>query len=344
MPGTRVYVGNAGSKEIGVFGMDPGSGALTPIACVPVPGTDLPSPTSLPLAVSPDRRFLYAALRSPPYPVSSFAIDPATGTLTHRATTPLVSAMAYIVTDRSGRFLLCASYTNAKLAIYPIDPDGQVGSRATQIMPTGPHAHCIVVDAANRFAYAAVLGADIVMQFAFDPDTGTLAPNTPPSVATNKGAGPRHLAFHPTGRFLYLLNQTDARLGTYRIEPGAGTLAEVEMMATLPPHFLGEANAADIHVTPDGRFLYVSERQTSTLSGFRIDPATGLPSPIGRWPTETTPRGFAIDPRGRFLLAVGLDSNRLSVHAIDAHDGSLSLQSGHPMGTMPNWVEIVNLP
>ena len=111
------------------------------------------------------------------------------------------------------------------------------------------------------------------------------------------------------------------------------------MVATLPAHFLGEANAADIHVTSDGSFLYVGERQTSTLAGFRIDPANGLISPIGRWPTETTPRGFAIDPRGRFLLAAGLDSNQLSVHAIDQRDGRLTLGSRYAMGAMPNWVE-----
>ena len=344
MARTIAYVSNAESKEIFVLGMEPESGSLALIERVPVPGTDLPSPTSLPMAVSPDRSFLYAALRSPPFPVSSFAIDPASGRLTHLAAAPLVSAMAYIATDRSGRFLLCASYTDAKLAVYPIDGAGRVEARATQILPTGPHAHCVVIDATNRFAYGAVLGADLVMQLVFDAETGTLSPNAPPAIATRKGAGPRHLAFHPSGRFLYLLNQTDATLSTYRIEAGSGVLAEIEMVATLPAHFLGEANAADIHVTPDGRFLYASERQTSALAGFRIDPANGLLSPCGRWPTETTPRGFAIDPRGRFLLAAGLDSNRLGVHAIDPGDGALALRSQHPMGAMPNWVEIVDLP
>jgi 6-phosphogluconolactonase len=252
--------------------------------------------------------------------------------------------MAYIVTDRSGRFLLSASYTDAQLAINPINAAGQVESRATQVMPTGPHAHCVVIDTANRFAYGAVLGADLVMQLVFDVTSGTFSPNAPPSVTIRTGAGPRHLAFHPGGRFLYLLNQTDATVSTFRIEPGSGTLAEIETIATLPAHFLGEANAADIHVTPDGRFLYASERQASTLAGFRIDPANGLLSPNGRWATETTPRGFAIDPRGRFLLVAGLDSNRLSVHAIDPQDGTLSLPARYPMGAMPNWVEIVDLP
>ena len=296
------------------------------------------------MAVSPDRRCLYAALRSPPDAVSGFSIDPSSGRLSHLATTPLLCAMAYIVTDRTGRFLLAASYTDAKLAIYPIDSAGRIDRRPTQVIPTGPHAHCIVVDAANRFAYGAVLGADHVMQFILDPDTGTFAPNAPPTVATRARSGPRHLAFHPSGRFIYLLNQTDATIVAYRIEPGSGGLSEIETVATLPAHFLGEANAADIHVTPDGRFLYVSERQTSTLTGFRIDAANGFLAPIGRWNTETTPRGFSIDPRGRFLLAAGLDSDRLSVHAIDPEDGSLTLRAQYPVGGMPNWVEIVDLP
>lgn len=231
----------------------------------------------------------------------------------------------------------------SKLAVYPIDSAGRIEASATQVMPTDPKAHCIVIDAANRFAYCAVLGADRVLQLVFDSGSGILASNSPPCVATRAGAGPRHLAFHPNGRFLYLLSQTSATIGAYRIEPGSGELAEIETLATLPAHFLGEANAADIHATPDGRFLYASERQTSTLVGFRIDAASGLLAPIGRWNTETTPRGFAIDPRGRFLLAVGLDSNRLSVHAIDGRIGGLAVCAQYPVGGMPNWVEIVDL-
>jgi 6-phosphogluconolactonase len=341
---TIAYVSNAESKEIFVFEMDPESGALNLLERAPVPGTDLPSPTSLPMAVSPDRRFLYAALRSPPFAASSFGIDPSSGRLSHLAATPLLSAMAYLVTDRSGRFLLAASYTDARLAIYPIDAAGRIEAPPTQVTPTGPNAHCVVVDAVNRFAYSAVLGADHVMQLACDSAVGKFTPNAPPTVTTRAKSGPRHLALHPNGRFIHLLNQTDATIVAYRIEPGSGVLSEIETVATLPAHFLGEANAADIHVTPDGRFLYASERQTSTLIGFRIDATNGFLAPIGRWTTETTPRGFAIDPRGRFLLAAGLDSNWLSVHAIDPEDGSLTPRGRYPVGAMPNWVEIIDLP
>ncbi len=206
-PGTVVYVSNAGSKEIFVFAMDGDSGALDPIERVAVPGTAEPSPTSIPMAISPNRRFLYAALRSAPFPVSSFAIDPASGRLTLLGTAALAASMAYIVTDRTGRFLLGASYPGNKLAINPIDGAGRLVEKPTQIVMDRPKAHCVIVDASNRFAYCTNLGADVIMQLRFDAQTGTVASNDPATVSTKADAGPRHLALHPSGRFLYLLER-----------------------------------------------------------------------------------------------------------------------------------------
>jgi 6-phosphogluconolactonase len=342
-PQTAVYVSNAGSKEIFVFAMDRDSGDLTLLEQVAVPGTDQPSPTSIPMAVSPDRRFLYAALRSAPFPVSSFAIDAKSGKLTHLGAAPLADSMAYVVTDRSGRFLLSASYPGAKLAINPIDGSGGVGGHATQVLPTQPKAHCVVVDASNRYVYCTNLGGDVVMQLRFDAAAGTVSPNTPAAISTKPNAGPRHLAFHPNGRFLYLLNETDATLGAYAVDPATGTLSELQTVPTLPPDFTGKPSAADLHVTPDGRFIYASERTTSMIKGYRLDPERGTFSRCGRWPTETTPRGFAIDPRGRFLIAAGLSSNAVTVSAIDQENGALAPVRQHRVGAMPNWVEIVDL-
>src|SRR5271168_2479753 len=175
LPDTVVYVSNAGDPAVGVFAMNRESGDLTMIANVPVPGTDKPSPTSMPMAVSPDHRFLYAALRSQPYTVASFTLDPATGRLTHLGNAPLADSMAYIVTDRSGRFLLSASYPGAKLAINPIDPSGRVGARPTQLLSTQPKAHCVVVDASNRYVYCTNLGGDVIMQLRFDAGSGTVS-------------------------------------------------------------------------------------------------------------------------------------------------------------------------
>jgi 6-phosphogluconolactonase len=343
LPDTVVYVSNAGNPEVGVFSMNRETGELTLIDHVPVPDTGKPSPTSMPMAVSPDHRFLYAALRSEPYTVASFALDPATGRLTHLAHAPLADSMAYIVTDRSGRFLLSASYPGSKLAINPIDAEGRVQGQTTQIIPTKPKAHCILVDPTNKYCYATSLGGDIVMEWKFDAGAGRLSPNSPDSIAVKPGNGPRHLRFHPNRPFLYLITETTARIAGFAIDPATGTLAEIGIVDTLPADFHEQPAAADLHITPDGRFIYGSERKSSTLTGFKIDAATGKLSPIGRWPTEKTPRGFNVDPRGRFLLSVGLDSNAMTVHAIDPQSGALSAAHHYPMGKMPNWVEIVDL-
>src|SRR5215471_8408933 len=164
-PDTVVYVSNAASKEIYILGMNRDTGELLMIDRVPVPGTDKPSPSSMPMAVAPDRRFLYAALRSDTFPVSSFAINRSTGRLTHLATTPLPDSMAYIVTDRSGRHLLGASYPGAKLTINAIDANGHVVEKTTQIIPDKPKAHCILVDPINRYCYAPILAKDVVSQW-----------------------------------------------------------------------------------------------------------------------------------------------------------------------------------
>jgi 6-phosphogluconolactonase len=342
-PETAVYVSNAGDPSISILAMNRATGALDLIDTAAIPLTDKPSPTSMPLALSPDRRFLYAALRSEPYTVASFAIDPTSGKLEHLGNAPLDASMAYIITDRSGRFLLAASYPQSELTINPIDAGHRVQGPPTQIVPTKPKAHCVVVDAANKYAYCTNLGGDVVMQLKFDAATGMVTPNTPAEIATQKGAGPRHLAFHPNGRLLYLITETTATIGAYAIDKASGTLKELQFVAMLAPDYKGPIAAADLHVTPDGHFLYGSERKTNTLAGFRIDPGRGTLAPIGRWPTETEPRGFGIDPRGRFLLAVGLASNHLTAYTIAAGSGTLDPVKQYPVGKQPNWVEFVDL-
>jgi 6-phosphogluconolactonase len=341
-PETTVYVSNAGSKEVFVLAMDRATGALDLIEKTPVPGTDKPSPASLPMATSPDKNFLYAQLRSEPYPVSTFAIDKTTGKLTHLAATPLVDQMAYINTDRTGRHLLCASYVGAKLAIYPINAQNVVEATATQIVDTKPKAHCVVIDSANKHIYLPVLGGDIVMEFNFDTATGTVTPDGPGQVTTKDGAGPRHFTIHPNKRWGYLITETTATIGTYAIGDD-GTLSEVAFVDTGDWNGKDSAAASDIHVTPDGKFVYGAVRMTSLLHGYKIDPDKGTLTAIGKWPTEKTPRGFAIDPRGKFLLSVGMDSGSLTVHAIDPASGALTPLKQYPMGTQPNWVEIVDL-
>ena len=335
-----VYVSNADSKEISVLSLDHRSGTVGLVQRVPVAGTVMP------LAISPNRRVLYAALRSHPFSVSTFGIDQTTGQLGILSTDPLPDNMAYLSTDRTGRFLFGASYTGDRISINPIDQQGLAQAEPVQIIPTAPHPHSIMVDPSNRYLFAPSLGGDIVLQFRFDRMTGRPTPNTPPFVETKKGAGPRHFVFHPNHRFAYGVNELDATVSTYRFARGMGLLTLIDSVSILPPAFKGSApfSAADLHTTPDGRFLYASERASNSLAGFKIDAESGALAPVGHFPTEEQPRGFNIDPRGRYLLAVGQKSNHMTSYAIDQETGALAPQDRCAMGNNPNWVEIIDLP
>jgi 6-phosphogluconolactonase len=339
---TVVYVGNAESNDVHVFALDTQSGGLTLLEKVPIPEVTAPG-SSTPMAVSPDRRFLYVGARGEPKLVAGFTIDLKTGKLTHVGTGPLADSMAYIATDRSGRWLLGASYPGNKLSVNPIGPPGKV-QPPQQVLTGHPNAHSIQADAGNRFVLAATLGNDKLNQLTFDAASGALAPNTPPAVEVKEKAGPRHFVFHPNGKLVYLLGELDAAVYAFDYEAGTGRLTAKQSASALPPGFQGKPSAADLHITADGKFLYASERTSSTLAGFKVDAASGQLTPIGSWPTEKQPRGFAIDPAGRYLLAVGQLSHGMSSYRIDPASGALAKLAEYPVGRNPNWVEIVDLP
>ena len=339
---TFVYVGNTDSNEIYVLQLDRQSGDLTLVEKVPIPGVTKPG-NSTPMAVSPDKRFLYAATRGEPKIAAGFAIDPASGKLKHAASGPLADSLAYIAVDRTGRYLLGASYPGHKVTVNPIGPQGTV-QPPHQVIEGHPNAHSIQPDAANRYVLVPTLGNDVVAQFKFDAATGKLTPNTPPSTHVNDKAGPRHFAFHPNGRLVYVLGETDAAVYVFDYDSASGRMTQKQRVSALPPDFQGKPAAADLHITPDGKFLYGTERRSNTLAGFKVDPANGTLTPIGSVVTETQPRGFNIDSAGRYLLAVGQLSHAMSAYRIDPDSGKLVKLKEYPMGQNPNWVEIVDLP
>lgn len=341
-PQTLVYVSNAGTKDIHAFGMKRDTGELTLIEKTPVPGSDETSLASLPMAMAPNKRFIYAQLRGKPYPVSTFTIDHSSGRLTLVDTIPLVDQMAYINVDRTGKHLLGASYVGAKVAVYPIDALYTVEEKADQIIDTKPKAHCVYIDASGKNVYVPVLGADHIMQFKYDAAKGALTPNDPPTVATKEGSGPRHFVIHPNGKWGYVITETTATIGTYNIDKDKGTLTEVAFVDTGDWNKKDSAAASDIHVTPDGKFLYGAVRSTNMLHGYKIDQEKGTLTPVGKWQTETEPRGFNIDPRSKFLLAVGMKSASMTVYAIDGNSGELKSVKQYPVGQQPNWIEIVD--
>jgi 6-phosphogluconolactonase len=203
------------------------------------------------------------------------------------------------------------------------------GSGPDRRRQEGPHAHSINLDPANRFAFVADLGLDKVMIYRFDPARGTLVPNDPPSASTAPGAGPRHFSFHPNGRYAYVINELNSTVTAFAFDAEKGALREIHSVPTLPGDFKGTSTTAEVQVTPDGKFLYGSNRGHDSLAVFAVDAETGKLSPAGFHSTQgKTPRNFGIDPSGRWLLAANQGSGSVAVFRIDAKTGKLD-----PAGT-----------
>jgi len=353
---TFVYVSNAEDGDIGAYRLlDSGelqAGARAKAASI-----------VMPMAVSPDKRFLYAASRSKPFSVQAYSIDRGTGALTLLATSPLAESFPYISVDRTGRYLFGAGYGAAVISVNAIGADGRVAGEPLQVIPVGRNAHSIRVDESNKFAFVPTLGSDQMFQFTFDAKSGRLASNTPAIYLMKAGTGPRHFVTSADNKFVYVLSELLATVTTFSLDPKTGLLTEVSTATGLPPDSklgpgaprgaVGVAGApprntdndiwaADIHITPNGKFLYITERTSHTLAGFSVDGASGKLTYLGSTPTERQPRGFAIDPKGRFLVASGEKSDTVSVYAIDQTSGALKLQNKFPTGKGSNWVEIVS--
>ena len=351
---TFVYVSNAEDGNIGTYTLAP-DGALRP-----GPRADA-GKVVMPMSVSPDKRFLYAGLRSKPYTVITYAIDRTTGALKQLSTAPLAESFPYIHVDKTGRFLLAASYGGHLVSVNAIAKDGKV-SEQIQVIPTARNAHAIITDRTNRYVFVPHLGTDQIFQFRLDAKSGKLTASTPPVVQLKAQTGPRHIIMSPDNKFAYLLNELTATVTTLALDAKTGLLNEASSASTLPPDSTlapgaprgavgapGQAPrdtsndiwASDLHVTPDGRFLYAAERTSSSIGALSVDPATGKLTYLSSTPTEKQPRGFRIDPSGRYMVVSGEKSDTLSVYEIDRASGALRPLQKYPTGKGSNWVEIV---
>jgi 6-phosphogluconolactonase len=200
--------------------------------------------------------------------------------------------------------VLSASYGGNKVALNPLSETGVVGE-SKQVIPTGLNA------------FATNLGSDQVLAFAFSASTGELMPSDPPAYKLPEKSGPRHFVFHPNGKFVYLIHELNGDVAAFAYEAKNGAGSEIQRTTALPKGFNGKPWAADIHVTPDGRFLYASERTTNTLTAYKIDAASGKLTTVGTVPTVKQPRGFNIDPTSRYVAAVGELSDSMTVYTID---------------------------
>lgn len=293
------------------------------------------------VALAPDHRHLYAVAEVSSLGgrrtggVVAFAVAPETGAL--RAVNEQSSHGAgpcHLVVDKAGKNVLVADYEGGAVAVLPIDAHGALRPASSVMQHHGhgvnrerqeaAHAHSVNLDAANHFAFVCDLGVDKIFVYRFDPQAGKLSPNQPPAVKVADGAGPRHFAFDPTGRFAYAIDELDSTITAFWYDADNGTLSRVQTVSTLPKDFHGVNTASEVAVHPSGKYVYGANRGHDSIAIFTVDAASGKLTPDGHESTQgKTPRNFAIDPTGSFLLAANQDSNSVVVFRIDASNGRL---------------------
>jgi 6-phosphogluconolactonase len=329
------YTGPA-SKGIYTFRFDTDSGQAGPI--------ELAAETANPsfLALDPGMRFVYAANEISDYQgqrsggVSAFALDPKSGKLNFlNEVSSHGAGPCHVAVDKTGRFVIVANYDTGSIAAFPAQADGRLEDASAVVQHTGhgpdaerqkgPHAHDVTISLDNRFVIANDLGLDQLLVYRFDATKGTLTANQPPFASVEPGAGPRHSAFHPNGRFFYDINEMGGSVSAFTYDERNGTLRHLQTISTLSPDFKGLNESAEIAVHPSGKFLYGTNRGPDTIALFAIDSAKGTLKFVESVPTRgKAPRHFAIDPTGKFLLAENQDSNNIVVFRIDSKTGRLS--------------------
>ena len=336
------YTAEAGSTSKGIYAyrFDSDTGKLTSIGIA----AETTNPSFL--AVHPNHRFLYAVNETGNYrgqksgAVSAFSIDRATGKLT------LLNQVAsrgadpcYITADKTGKYVLVANYTGGSVAVFPVLEDGRLGEASSFIQHTGhgtdpqrqegPHAHSIDLSPDNRFAIVDDLGLDETLVYRFDIAKGSLTLNDPQLYTTlakaDPGAGPRHFAFHTSGKFAYVVNEMGSTVSVFSYDGADGALRRLQTISTFPKDFSAHNDDAEIEVHPSGKFLYASNRGHDSIAVFAIDPDKGTLTQIEYAPTKgQTPRSFEIAPGGSLLFAANEKSDNIVVFRINPQTGRLA--------------------
>jgi 6-phosphogluconolactonase len=293
------------------------------------------------LAVSPGGRFLYAVSElnggGDAGRVVAYRVDGTNGTLQRiNEQSSGGDDPCYVTVDKTGRWVIVGNYSSGSLSVLPINGDGSLGPAVSRQVHEGsgpdasrqekPHVHATVLSPDNRYVYVPDLGADKIFIYRFDSETGKLLPGEMPYRAAHPGSGPRHFVFHPEKNYAYLVEELTGSVSVYHQTPKNGTLAWVQRLSTLPAGFQGSAGSADIHITPDGRFLYATNRgDANNIAIFRIDRKNGKLSPIGHQSAAGIhPRNFSISPDGRWLLCANRDSDAIVVFQRDRKSGKLT--------------------
>jgi 6-phosphogluconolactonase (cycloisomerase 2 family) len=360
---TLAYVGTytPNGQGIHLFRVDAATGALTPIKVFP--STTNPSW----IALDPQQKFLYAANEIANFngttagSVSAYAVDRSNGDLTLLNTVSSQGAgPAHLSVTPSGKFVLVANYGGGSVAVLPVHPDGSLGnatdvkrdadacSPACAVGPThaqkappgsfavsghdAPHAHMVQTDPAGNFAVVNDLGLDLTIIWKLDGVNGKLS--APKTVASSPGAGPRHFAFHPNGRYFYSLNEEASTLAFLTYDAGSGSLSPVQELSTLPPAFVGTDFTSEVRVSDDGRFVYAANRLHDTVATFAVGPTGALTRLGEEWTRADYPRSFTIEPSGKFLYVCNHRGDSITTFRLEGDGRELTFTGQYtPVGS-----------
>ena len=351
---SHLYLSIAGENRIAIYTFNVSNGAIEFQEDVNVSGS--PGP----LTLSPCGNYLYAGLRSS-REISTFRIDEKSKQLTLLRTINLDADTCYIATDKTGKYLLSAYYGAGKVTVHSIGEDKTVQDELIQAIETAPHAHYIETDASNRFAFVPhTVPANAIYQFHFNPGTGMLTENPFGNSNPDEPVGPRHYCEHPNKPTFYFSNEQGSSVSAYNLQKGdtetsisksgnpdytvhdaPGLLWEFQTLSTLPADFDEHNSCAQIHIDPQGKFLYVSNRGYDSIAMFSIDDENGELTALGQQLTEPTPRVFNIDETGNFLFAGGQGSGKLATYRINQESGILTPLETYEVGENPMWVLFV---
>lgn len=292
------------------------------------------------LAFTPDQKFVYAVHEvagnnGKGGEISAFSFDKKTGTLTHlNDQSSGGDHPCYLIADKTGKWVIAGNYSSGTISVLPINKDGSLGAATTTIQHTGsgtvkgrqdgPHVHCTLLSADNRFLFVPDLGINKVMIYAFDAITGKLSPAKQPFAESESGAGPRHFTFHPNNKYAYLVEELSGTVVAFNYDQGS--LKDIQRISTMPAGDASYPGSADIHVSPDGQFLYASNRSTSNnLAIYRINQQDGKLTFVSHQSTlGKTPRNFNFDPSGDFLLVGNQDSDQIVIFKRNKETGLLT--------------------
>lgn len=327
------------SEGIYVYRFNSATGAATPVSSVKTSNPSF-------LAVSPDDKYVYAVnenadstMYTTGGSIAAFSFDKQSGNLSFiNKQWSGGKHPCYVTTDKKGKWVIAGNYSSGSLALLPVRKDGGVdsarqvieheGSSVNDDRQQGPHVHATVLSDDNKYLFVPDLGIDKIMIYSFDAKAGSLSPAAVPYEMTEPGAGPRHFDFHPNNKFAYLIEEMTGSVSAYGYAKGRLTL--VQNVSALPGDFSGAIGSADIHVSPDGKFLYASNRgESNTIAIFSINQKNGMLAPVSHQSTlGKTPRNFNFDPSGNFLLVANQNSDEIVVFKRDKTTGLLT-DTGH---------------